>query len=94
MLLANCIFRMGGAAIVLSNRRQDKSRAKYYLQHLVRTHKGADDASYNAIFQMDDEHGNKGVSLSKDLVSCVSRALKTNCTVLGPLILPMSEQVS
>ncbi|KAL0343344.1 UNVERIFIED_CONTAM: 3-ketoacyl-CoA synthase 6 [Sesamum angustifolium] len=34
MLLANCLFRMGGAAILLSNKWQDRARAKY---KLVRT---------------------------------------------------------
>lgn len=40
MLLPNCLFRMGGAAILLSNRRSDRWRAKYRLLHVVRTHKG------------------------------------------------------
>ncbi|KAG5521522.1 hypothetical protein RHGRI_033924 [Rhododendron griersonianum] len=39
MLLPNCLFRMGGAAILLSNRRSDRWRAKYRLLHVVRTHK-------------------------------------------------------
>nr|ACG45133.1 senescence-associated protein 15 [Zea mays] len=39
MLLSNCIFRMGGAAALLSNRRADAGRAKYRLLHTVRTHK-------------------------------------------------------
>lgn len=38
MLLPNILFWMGGAAILLSNRKQDKRIAKYVLQHLVRTH--------------------------------------------------------
>lgn len=36
MLIPNCLFRVGGAAIVLSNRRFDKRRAKYQLMHVVR----------------------------------------------------------
>ncbi|WZY76384.1 hypothetical protein YC2023_022768 [Brassica napus] len=42
MLLPNCLFRMGSAAIIMSNRRSDRWRAKYKLSHLVRTHRGAD----------------------------------------------------
>ncbi|CAF2138882.1 unnamed protein product, partial [Brassica napus] len=42
MLLPNCLFRMGSAAILTSNRRSDRWRAKYKLSHLVRTHRGAD----------------------------------------------------
>ncbi|XXG74130.1 hypothetical protein AAC387_Pa07g2926 [Persea americana] len=93
MLLANCLFRMGGAAILLSNRRQDARRAKYSLLHLVRTHKGADDASYRSVFEEEDEEGNVGISLSKDLMAVAGAALRTNITTLGPLVLPISEQL-
>ncbi|CAD6343362.1 unnamed protein product [Miscanthus lutarioriparius] len=47
MLLSNCIFRMGGAAALLSNKRSDTGRAKYRLLHTVRTHKGATDECFN-----------------------------------------------
>lgn len=46
MLIPNTLFRMGGAAIVLTNRPSERSRAKYELQHVVRVHLGADDAAY------------------------------------------------
>ncbi|CAH9067201.1 unnamed protein product, partial [Cuscuta europaea] len=36
MLLPNCLFRMGGAAILLSNKTRDSGRAKYRLIHVVR----------------------------------------------------------
>lgn len=93
MLLANCLFRMGGAAILLSNRRKDASRAKYSLLHLVRTHKGADDASYRSVFEEEDKEGKVGISLSKDLMAVAGAALRTNITTLGPLVLPISEQL-
>ncbi|KAJ0077793.1 hypothetical protein Patl1_37209 [Pistacia atlantica] len=35
MLIANTVFRMRGAAILLSNRHKDKHIAKYKLQHLI-----------------------------------------------------------
>ena len=46
MLIPNCFFRMGCSAVLLSNRRRDFRRAKYRLEHVVRTHKGADDRSF------------------------------------------------
>lgn len=46
MLIPNTLFRMGGAAILLSNRPADGVRAKYSLEHIVRVHLGADDAAY------------------------------------------------
>ncbi|KAL2530372.1 3-ketoacyl-CoA synthase 11 [Forsythia ovata] len=93
MLVSNCIFRMGGAAILLSNKSSDRRRAKYQLIHTVRTHKGADDKSYGCVFQEEDDVKNIGVALSKDLMAVAGEALKTNITTLGPLVLPMSEQL-
>ncbi|RRT49938.1 hypothetical protein B296_00052022 [Ensete ventricosum] len=46
MLIPNCFFRMGCSAVLLSNRRRDFRRAKYRLEDIVRTHKGADDRSF------------------------------------------------
>ncbi|KAL5976999.1 3-ketoacyl-CoA synthase 11 [Asimina triloba] len=93
MLVSNCLFRMGGAAILLSNKRSDCWRSKYQLVHTVRTHKGADDKCFSCVTQQEDEIGKIGVSLSKDLMAVAGDALKTNITTLGPLVLPMSEQL-
>lgn len=93
MLVSNCLFRMGGAAILLSNRSSDRCSSKYQLVHTVRTHKGADDKCYNCVFQREDDAKKIGVSLSKDLMAVAGEALKTNITTLGPLVLPMSEQL-
>ncbi|GAB2284888.1 3-ketoacyl-CoA synthase 11 [Dionaea muscipula] len=93
MLVSNCLFRMGGAAILLSNRRADRRRSKYQLVHTVRTHKGADDKCFACVTQQEDPVGKIGVSLSKDLMAVAGEALKTNITTLGPLVLPMSEQL-
>lgn len=92
MLLCNCIFRMGGAAVLLSNRAKDRARSKYELVHTVRTHKGADDKNYNCVYQREDEKGTVGVSLARELMAVAGDALKTNITTLGPLVLPFSEQ--
>lgn len=69
MLLTNCLFRMGGAAILLSNRRCDRRKSKYQLVHTVRTHKGCDDKCYSCVYQREDAKGEMGVSLSKDLMA-------------------------
>ncbi|KAM7510706.1 hypothetical protein LguiB_009581 [Lonicera macranthoides] len=93
MLIPNCFFRMGCSAVMLSNRRRDHHRAKYRLEHIVRTHKGADDRSFRSVYQEEDEQRFKGLRISKDLVEVGGDALKTNITTLGPLVLPFSEQV-
>ncbi|KAJ0093314.1 hypothetical protein Patl1_25263 [Pistacia atlantica] len=93
MLVTNCLFRLGGAAILLSNRSSDRNRSKYQLLHTLRTHRGADDRCYKCVLQQEDEAQQIGVSLSKDLMAVAGEALQTNITKLGPLVLPMSEQL-
>ncbi|VVA11684.1 PREDICTED: 3-ketoacyl-CoA synthase [Prunus dulcis] len=93
MLIPNCFFRMGCSAVLLSNRRRDYHRAKYRLEHIVRTHKGADDRSFRCVYQEEDENRLKGLKISKELVEIGGDALKTNITTLGPLVLPFSEQL-
>ncbi|CBI27023.3 unnamed protein product, partial [Vitis vinifera] len=93
MLVPNCLFRMGGAAILLTNRRWEHRRAKYRLVHVVRTHKGADDKAYRCVMEEEDPEGKVGISLSKDLMVIAGEALKTNITTTGPLVLPASEQL-
>ncbi|KAK4365953.1 hypothetical protein RND71_013833 [Anisodus tanguticus] len=92
-LLSNCLFRMGSSAVLLSNRSSDRRRSKYQLMHVVRTHKGADDRAFRCAYQDEDEDGKKGISLSKDLMAVAGEALKANITTLGPLVLPVSEQL-
>nr|QYJ54440.1 3-ketoacyl-CoA synthase-like protein [Consolida ajacis] len=93
MLIPNCLFRVGCSAVLLSNKGVDRRRAKYKLVHVVRTHRGADDKAFRCVYQEQDDHGKVGVSLSKELMAIAGGALKTNITTLGPLVLPVSEQL-
>ncbi|CAH8263676.1 unnamed protein product [Arabidopsis lyrata] len=93
MVIPNCFFRMGCSAVMLSNRRRDFRHAKYRLEHIVRTHKAADDRSFRSVYQEEDEQGFKGLKISRDLTEVGGEALKTNITTLGPLVLPFSEQL-
>ena len=45
------------------------------------------------VYQEEDEQGLKGIKVSKDLMEIGGDALKTNITTLGPLVLPLSEQI-
>lgn len=93
MLVSNCIFRMGGAAILLSSCPVDRFSSKYQLTHTVRTHKGADDLAYNSVLQQEDDDNIVGIKLSKQLIAVAGDAIKNNITTLGPLVLPLSEQL-
>jgi hypothetical protein len=45
-LVANAIFRMGGAAVLMTNKPALIKKSKYQLMHSVRIHTGQDDAAY------------------------------------------------
>lgn len=93
MLITNTLFRMSGAAILLSNKRRDRRRARYSLVQTVRTHCGADDLAYDAIFQMEDKENIRGVKLSKNIMDIAGDALKKNITILAPLVFPFTEHI-
>ncbi|CAA7019892.1 unnamed protein product [Microthlaspi erraticum] len=92
MMVSNCLFRVGGAAILLSNKPGDRRRSKYKLVHTVRTHTGADDKSFRCVQQEDDDSGKTGVCLSKDITGVAGKTVQKNITTLGPLVLPFSEK--
>ncbi|KAJ9548491.1 hypothetical protein OSB04_021034 [Centaurea solstitialis] len=93
MLLPNCFFRMGCSALMLSDRRRDGRRAKYSLQHIVRTHKGGDNVSFRSVFQDEDGQRLRGLRVDKDIVEIARDAVKTNVAALSLLVLPSSEQL-
>lgn len=93
MLVPSCLFRLGCAAILLTNKRAERARAKYKLQHIVRTHKGHEDRAYKSVIQEEDAEGKIGISLSKELLVIAGETLTANITTLGPLVLPLSEMV-
>mmetsp|Transcript_4323 Transcript_4323/g.9689 ORF Transcript_4323/g.9689 Transcript_4323/m.9689 type:complete len:532 (+) Transcript_4323:133-1728(+) len=91
-LLQNTLFRCGGAAMILSNKWTDAFRARFKLLHVVRTQYVSED-SFGCVYETEDEHGQRGVRLSKEIVKVAGRALEKNFTSLGPLVLPLSEQL-
>ncbi|CAH1416900.1 unnamed protein product [Lactuca virosa] len=93
MLVPNCLFRIGGAAILLTNKRSQRKHAKYTLLHVVRTHKGSEDKSYRCVTQEEDKEGHVGIALNLDLMVIAGNSLKSNISSIGPLVLPASEQL-
>ncbi|KAK9277406.1 hypothetical protein L1049_006949 [Liquidambar formosana] len=93
MLFANCLFRVGGAAILLSNRPSDRRSSKYQLIHTVHTNTASSDRSYHCIYQEEDLDGQEGLNVTKDLMDVAIRAIASNITTLGRLVLPVSEQL-
>ncbi|XP_020584708.1 3-ketoacyl-CoA synthase 6-like [Phalaenopsis equestris] len=93
MLIPNCLFRLGGAAILLSASPSHRHRSKYELLHVVRTHLASDDIAYRCLWMEEDEAGHLGISLGKQVVEVASKALQLHFASLCPLVLPFSEKL-
>eukprot|EP00968_Pinguiococcus_pyrenoidosus_P001266 scaffold57_cov254-Pinguiococcus_pyrenoidosus.AAC.19 len=91
MLVQNTLFRCGGAAMILSNRWGDALRARFMLLHTVLT-KSINKDGYEAVFECEDDEGNHGVRLSKQIVEVAGKCMEKNLTTLGPKVLPYTEQ--
>ncbi|XP_030462224.2 3-ketoacyl-CoA synthase 19 [Syzygium oleosum] len=94
MIISNCLFRMGGCAILLTNdRARAKDRAVMKLGRSVRIHHGSHDESYSCCIQAEDELGHQGFRLTKYLVKAAAQALEANLRILLPQVLPIRELV-
>ena len=82
MLLQNTLFRVGGAAMLMSSRYKDAFRAKYKLLHTVRFQNASNDA-YECVYETQDEHHARGIRLSKQITKIAGKALTKNLTILG-----------
>ncbi|XP_041006684.1 3-ketoacyl-CoA synthase 6-like [Juglans microcarpa x Juglans regia] len=92
-LILNCLFRMGSAAILLSNKKEVKKSSKYKLSRTVRTQNAFDDQAYFSAVREEDSKGNQGFTLNQNVLQVVGETLRSNVTVLGSSILPFSEKL-
>ncbi|KAF6986814.1 hypothetical protein CFC21_004533 [Triticum aestivum] len=90
MLLPNCLFRMGAAAMILSN---SPEGARFRLGPVVRTVTSARDKDYGCVYMDEDDKGNTAIRLSRNLPATAGGALRDNVADFAPLVLPASEQV-
>uniref|UniRef100_A0A0D9Z863 3-ketoacyl-CoA synthase n=1 Tax=Oryza glumipatula TaxID=40148 RepID=A0A0D9Z863_9ORYZ len=91
MMLAQCLFRCGGAAVLLSSDPAHRGRAKMELRRLVRSTTAASDDAYSCIMQREDDDGFLGASISKALPKAALRAFAANLQRLLPRVLPAME---
>ncbi|KAI3741911.1 hypothetical protein L1987_59590 [Smallanthus sonchifolius] len=92
-ILINCLFRVGGAAILLSNRPSDHNNSKYELLHAIHDNTSSSDRSYNCILQEEDNAGIVGVNINRDLLIAAIATIRPNLTTVGHLILPIRERL-
>nr|ADE75636.1 unknown [Picea sitchensis] len=91
MMLTNCLFRVGGNAVLLSNKAKDAARAKMKLLHVVRTNVAADDEAYGCVMSKEDAEGFYGIGLRQSLIEVAGNAVRKNMTTLGSKVLPITE---
>ncbi|KAG6783861.1 hypothetical protein POTOM_009539 [Populus tomentosa] len=89
----NCFFRVGGAAILLSNKPSDSHVAKYQVIHAVRPNTAASDSSDNYVSRLEDSQGLLGITTTEDLIQEAIKTIEANLTTLGHLVLPISEKI-
>ncbi|KAL8210671.1 hypothetical protein R6Q57_005108 [Mikania cordata] len=93
MILTNCLFRCGGCSVLLTNKPALRKQAKFELKCLVRTHLGASDEAHTCCKQQEDDKGNIGFFLGKNLPKTATRALTENLRGIAPKILPLTTIV-
>ncbi|VFQ76755.1 unnamed protein product [Cuscuta campestris] len=93
MILANCLFRSGGCAILLTNKDECKSKSMFKLKFLVRKHHGAREESYNCCLQKEDDQGRVGFHLGKTLPKAATSALIDNLKDVALKIVPIKELI-
>ncbi|GMJ13545.1 3-ketoacyl-CoA synthase 9 [Hibiscus trionum] len=92
-LLLNCLFRMGGAAVLLTNRKAASKSSKYKLTTTLRTQTAFNDKAYSTAIREEDDDGKLGVTVSKALVQAAGEILSSHMAVHGSKTLPLSEKL-
>ncbi|KAJ8528485.1 hypothetical protein K7X08_022177 [Anisodus acutangulus] len=92
-MILNCIFRMGGAAVLLSNKKEAKRAAKYKLLWTLRTQGAFDDKRYYSAYRTEDSSGITGVRLNGDVLQVAGDTLRSHIPILGARFLPLIEKL-
>ncbi|KAK4431601.1 3-ketoacyl-CoA synthase 5 [Sesamum alatum] len=93
MMVLNCLFRMGAAAILVTNKREAEKTAKYKLLYSLRTQRAFDDKGYYSAIREEDSDGVTGVTLRRDLLQVAGETVRANIVVLGSKFLPYKEMI-
>ncbi|MCO5594371.1 hypothetical protein L7F22_048401 [Adiantum nelumboides] len=91
MMVTNCLFRCAGNAVLLSNRKEDKERAKMEVMHVVRVNTAWSDEAHSVVETCEDDDGVWGARLSPQLIKVAGETLAMNIKRLAPKVLPVGE---
>ncbi|KAI5659894.1 hypothetical protein M9H77_28687 [Catharanthus roseus] len=93
MMLSNCLFRLGGVAMIFTNNPDLKNQAILKLNHLVRADLGSNQDIYECAMQIDDSLGYRGMRLNRNLTKSAAKTLTSNLQIMVPKILPWKELI-
>ncbi len=92
MLIQNTLFRSGGAAVMLTNKWYYFGASKYILHNLCRT-QVSDEAAFKSVYETEDEEGNQGIALSKNITEVAGKAIEINLKTIAHKVLPIHEKI-
>lgn len=92
-LIINCMFRMGSAAILLSNKKGVRKNSKYKLLYSLRTQTASDDKAYYSAMREEDSNGFTGVTVKKESLQAFAETVRSHVVSLGSSILPLVEKL-
>lgn len=92
-MILNCIFRVGGTAILLSNKKEAKRDGKYRLLWTRRTQGAFDDKGYYSAYRDEDSSGITGVRLNGDVLQVAGDTLRSHIPIVGARFLPLTEEL-
>ncbi|XVE58660.1 hypothetical protein DITRI_Ditri04bG0186500 [Diplodiscus trichospermus] len=93
MLLLNCLFRMGSAAVLLTNKKEARKSSKYRLLRTLRTQTAFEEKAYSTAIREEDASGKLGVAISKGLLQAAGEILRSHITIFGSRLLPFKEKL-
>ena len=90
MMAANCLFRMSGAAMLMST---SATAARFRLGCAVRTCSATQDSAYRSVFQEEDDEGNLGARVERGFAAIAGDKIKARANIVAfePRVLPASE---
>ncbi|KAH7827256.1 3-ketoacyl-CoA synthase [Monocercomonoides exilis] len=91
LLVANTLWRWGGAGVLLSNSSKDQRYGRYKLLKCIRTNMAQNDDCFRSIEVKEDDEGKAGMHLSKTLRRPMGIGLKMNINMLCPYIMSMDD---
>lgn len=92
-IILNTAFRVGGSAILFSNKPSHRRRSNYEVHHAVHTNTASSDVAYRCLYQEEDSDGITGITATRNLITAASSTLEQHLQKLGLLILPITEQL-